>query len=139
MHELISLAKDNAILVIGLLVATFYLQDRLDAESSSIRQEMSDMRTVMFAEFSSVRQDVAGLKQDMTILQQDVAGLKQDVSDLRQEVSAQGQRILGLGQDMSGLRQEVSGLREDLHSFQLETTDRFARIETLLGQPAQAI
>ena len=41
--------------------------------------------------------------------------------------------------EVSGLRRDVSALRQDLHAFQLETTDRFARIETRLEQPAQPL
>ena len=100
MLELISLAKDNAILVIGLLAVTFYLEGRIDSESNAIRTE--------------------------------VQGNRGEISDLRQDVS-------GLSQDVSDLRQEVSALRLDMHTFQLETTDRLARIETLQGEQAQAM
>ncbi len=93
MFELISLAKDNAILVIGLLAVTFYLEGRIDSESNAINTEVQGIRG-------------------------EISGLRQDVSDLSQEVSA---------------------LRLDLYTFQLETTDRLARIETLQGQPAQAM
>ena len=41
MHELISLAKENSFFVIGLLLVAWYLQDRIDTESTTIRQEMS--------------------------------------------------------------------------------------------------
>lgn len=98
MLELISLAKDNAILVIGLLAVTFYLEGRIESESDTIRQELSSIR----AEIQANREDIATLRQEVT-----------------------------------GLRQDVSAMRQDLHAFQLETTDRFARIETRLEQPAQ--
>lgn len=93
MLELISLAKDNAILVIGLLAVTFYLEGRIDSESNAVLTE--------------------------------VQGNRGEISNLRQHVS--------------DLSQDVSALRLDLHTFQLETTDRLARIETLLGEPAQAM
>ena len=41
MHELISLAKENSFVVIGLLFVALFLQDRIDTESTAIRQEMS--------------------------------------------------------------------------------------------------
>ena len=104
MLELISLAKDNAILVIGLLAVTFYLEGRIESEANAIRQEFSE-------EFSSIRAEIQANREDISILRQEV----------------------------SGLRRDVSALRQDLHAFQLETTDRFARIETRLEQPAQPL
>ena len=95
MLELISLAKNNAILVIGLFAVTFYLEGRIDSESDAIRQEFS-------VEFSTIRAEISRNREEISILSQD-----------------------------------VSELRQDLHAFQLETTDRFARIETLLGQQTQ--
>ncbi|MXY89902.1 MAG: hypothetical protein F4Y89_05100 [Gammaproteobacteria bacterium] len=41
MHELISLAKENSFVTIGLLVFALYLQYRIDTGSTTIRQEMS--------------------------------------------------------------------------------------------------
>ena len=41
MHELISLAKENSFVIIGLLVFASYLQYRIDTGSTTIRQEMS--------------------------------------------------------------------------------------------------
>lgn len=102
MLELISLAKDNAILVIGLLAVTFYLEGRIESESDTIRQELSEELSSIRAEIQANREDIATLRQEVT-----------------------------------GLRQDVSAMRQDLHAFQLETTDRFARIETRLEQPAQ--
>ncbi|MCY3565237.1 MAG: hypothetical protein OXH27_03555 [Gammaproteobacteria bacterium] len=52
MNELISLAKENAFVVIGLLLVTIYLQDRIHDETSTLRQEMRD-------EFTGVRQEMA--------------------------------------------------------------------------------
>ena len=114
MLELISIAKENAILVIGLLAVTFYLEGRIDSESNATRQELSAMRT-----------EIVGIKGGMSGFSQEVSSLGQEVSSIRQEVSS--------------ITQEVSSIRRDLHSFQLETTDRLARIETLLGEPAQAM
>ena len=102
MLELVSLAKDNAILVIGLLAVTFYLEGRIESESDTIRQELSEELSSIRAEIQANREDIATLRQEVT-----------------------------------GLRQDVSAMRQDLHAFQLETTDRFARIETRLEQPAQ--
>ena len=102
MLELISLAKDNAILVIGLLAVTFYLEGRIESESDTVRQELSEELSSIRAEIQANREDIATLRQEVT-----------------------------------GLRQDVSAMRQDLHAFQLETTDRFARIETRLEQPAQ--
>lgn len=98
MLELISFAKDNAVLVIGLLAVTFYLEGRIESESDTVRQELSSIH----AEIQANREDIATLRQEVT-----------------------------------GLRQDVSAMRQDLHAFQLETTDRFARIKTRLEQPAQ--
>ena len=106
MLELISLAKDNAILVIGLLAVTFYLEGRIESESDTIRQEFS-------------------------------AQLSEEFSSIRAEIQANREDIATLRQEVTGLRQDVSAMRQDLHAFQLETTDRFARIETRLEQPAQ--
>ena len=53
MNGLISLAKENAFMVIGLLLVTLYLQDRIHGESLSIRQEMS-------AELAAVRHEMSG-------------------------------------------------------------------------------
>lgn len=121
MLELISLAKDNAILVIGLLAVTFYLEGRIDSESSATRQELSAMRT-----------EIVGIKGGMSGFSQEVSSIRQEVSSIRQEVSS-------IRQEVSSITQEVSSIRRDLHLFQLESTDRFARIETLLGEPAQAM
>ena len=52
MNELISLAKENAFVVIGLLLVTIYLQDRIHDDTSTLGQEM---RT----EFSGFRQEMA--------------------------------------------------------------------------------
>ncbi len=41
MHEIISLAKDNALLVVGLLLVTLYLQGQINGVEDSIRQELS--------------------------------------------------------------------------------------------------
>jgi len=63
MNELISLAKENAFVVIGLLLVTIYLQDRIHDETSTLRQEMRDeftgVRQEMRTEFSGFRQEMA--------------------------------------------------------------------------------
>ena len=59
MNELISLAKENAFVVIGLLLVTIYLQDRIHDETSTLGQEM---RT----EFSAVRQEIADFGEQLT-------------------------------------------------------------------------
>lgn len=120
MLELISLAKNNAVLVIGLFAVTFYLEGRIDSESDAIRQ---DLLEEFSEEFSTIRTEISRNGEEISILRQEVSILRQEVSNLRQEVS--------------NLSRDVSELRQDFHAFELETTDRFARIETLLGQPAQ--
>jgi len=52
MDELISLAKKNSFVVIGLLMLALFLQDRIHRESSTIRQEMN-------MEFATTRQAIA--------------------------------------------------------------------------------
>lgn len=59
MNELISLAKENAFVVIGLLLVTIYLQDRIHDETSVLRFEMDAIRQEMRTEFSAVRQEIA--------------------------------------------------------------------------------
>ena len=113
MLELISLAKNNAVLVIGLFAVTFYLEGRIESESNAIRQ---DLLEEFSEEFSTIRTEISRNREEISIL-------RQEISILRQEVS--------------NLSRDVSELRQDFHAFELETTDRFARIETLLGQPAQ--
>ena len=106
MLELISLAKNNAVLVISLFAVTFYLEGRIESESNAIRQ---DLLEEFSEEFSTIRTEISRNREEISILRQEVSNLSRDVSELRQ----------------------------DFHAFELETTDRFARIETLLGQPAQ--
>ena len=52
MNELISLAQENAFVVIGLLLVTIYLQDHIYDTSLPIRQEMA-------SELAAVRQETA--------------------------------------------------------------------------------
>ena len=61
MNELISLAKENAFVVIGLLLVTIYLQDRIHDETSVLRLEMDTIRQEMRTEFSAIRQEMAGV------------------------------------------------------------------------------
>ena len=67
MNELISLAKENAFIVIGLLLVTIYLQDRIHDTSLPIRQEMTSefaaVRQEMASEFAAVRQEMSEFRE----------------------------------------------------------------------------
>lgn len=54
MHELISLAKENSFFVIGLLLVALYLQDRINSESTAIRQEMSEYQIETTEQFARI-------------------------------------------------------------------------------------
>lgn len=81
MNELISLAKEHAFVVIGLLFVTVILQNHMHDESLAVRQEMT-------TEFAAVRQETAtefaAVRQEMRT---EFAAIRQDMSKLGERIT----------------------------------------------------
>ena len=122
MHELITLAKENSFLAIGLLVVTLYLQDRIDFETTALRlelrQEIRQVSTDLGGEIAANRQAIAANQQAIVNNQHEIIANRQEIAINQQAIAVN--------------RQELAILREDLSAFKIETTDRLARIESLL-------
>ena len=81
MNELISLAKENAFVVIGLLLVALYLQDRIHGESLSTRQEIAELRLEMTAEFSG---QFTGIRREMSA---EFAAVRLEMSDFGERLA----------------------------------------------------
>jgi uncharacterized coiled-coil DUF342 family protein len=79
------------------------------------------------AQYSELRQDVAGLHMKFDDLRQGVGSLRREIDALRQEIDA-------LRQEIDALRQEIDALRQEFYRFRDWVTAQFAEIRLALQQ-----